>query len=487
MTNNLFPEALTFDDILIQPGHSKVLPSEVETKTQFTKKIELNIPILSAAMDTVTESRTAITMAQHGGLGFIHKNLSIEGQAAEVAKVKRSETGMIVDPITLTPDATIRQAIDIMSKQGISGFPVTEKGKLVGILTNRDLRFVDNLNTKVSQIMTKDNLVTVKENVTSEQAKRLLQKHKIEKLLVVDKNKNLKGLITVKDLEKAKKFPLAVKDKYSRLLVGAAIGVGNEGLKRAEALVDAGVDVIAVDTAHGHSQMVLDTVKKLKKRYKALQVIAGNIATKEATLALIQAGADAIKVGVGPGSICTTRVVSGIGVPQVHAVSTCVQVAKKHGIPVISDGGIKYSGDFVKALAIGANTVMIGSLLAGTDESPGEIILYQGRSYKLYRGMGSIGAMRQGSKDRYFQSDVSEARKLVPEGIEGRVPHRGPLSDSLYQLVGGLRSGMGYVGAKTLPELRKKAKFVRITSAGLKESHVHDVIVTKEAPNYRLD
>lgn len=487
MSSELFPLALTFDDILLKPCHSEILPSSVETRTKLTKKIELNIPIASAAMDTVTEAKTAITMAQDGGLGVIHKNMTIEEQAAEVVKVKRSETGMIVDPITLTPDATVEMALNIMQRQHISGFPVTQNGKLVGILTNRDLRFVDNHNTKVSDVMTKDKLITVKENVTREECRRLFQKYRIEKLLVVDKNQNLKGLITVKDMEKAQKYPNAVKDELARLLVGAAVGVGAEGLQRTEALVDAGVDVIVIDTAHGHSEMVLEAVRAVKKRFKAVQVIAGNIATKDAAAALIAAGVDAIKVGVGPGSICTTRIVSGVGVPQVHALLECVSVAKKAGVPIISDGGIKYSGDVVKALAIGANVVMIGSLLAGTDEAPGEIILYQGRSYKVYRGMGSLGAMRQGSKDRYFQADVSEARKLVPEGIEGRVPYRGPLSDSLYQLVGGLRSGMGYLGAKSIAELQKRADFVRITSAGLKESHVHDVIVTKEAPNYRMD
>lgn len=487
MSSELFPLALTFDDILLKPCHSEILPSQVETKTRLTKKIEINIPIASAAMDTVTEAKTAITMAQNGGLGVIHKNMTIEEQAAEVVKVKRSETGMIVDPITLTPDATVEMALNIMQRQHISGFPVTQNGKLVGILTNRDLRFVDNHKTQISEVMTKDKLITVKENVTREECRKLFQKYRIEKLLVVDKNQNLKGLITVKDMEKAQQFPNAVKDELSRLLVGAAVGVGDEGLRRTEALVDAGADVIVIDTAHGHSEMVLEAVKVVKKRFKTIQVIAGNIATKDAATALIAAGVDAIKVGVGPGSICTTRIVSGVGVPQVQALLDCISVAKKAGVPIISDGGIKYSGDVVKALAIGASVVMIGSLLAGTDEAPGEIILYQGRSYKVYRGMGSLGAMREGSKDRYFQADVSEARKLVPEGIEGRVPYRGPLSDSLYQLVGGLRSGMGYLGAKSISELQKRADFVRITSAGLKESHVHDIIVTKEAPNYRMD
>ena len=483
----MFPEALTFDDVLLKPGHSKVLPSAVRTKTRLTKTITLNMPLLSAAMDTVTESRTAIAMAQHGGLGIIHKNLSIEQQASEVERVKRSETGMIVDPITLGPDDTIGKAWQIMKDKHISGFPVIKSKKLVGILTNRDIRFLQDAKTVVKDVMTKDNRVTLRENVTRKEAIALLHKHRIEKLLVVDRNKNLKGLISIQDIEKAKKFPHASKDQRSRLLVGAAVGVGEDGVKRAEALVHAGVDVIAVDTAHGHSQGVLDTVQTLRKRFKNLALIAGNIATKEAALALIVAGVDAIKVGVGPGSICTTRIVTGVGVPQIHALQDCVAVAKKAGVCVISDGGIKYSGDIIKALAVGANTVMIGSLFAGTEETPGELILYQGRSYKRYRGMGSLDAMGMGSKDRYFQSDVEEAEKLVPEGIEGRVPYRGPLSETLYQLVGGLRSGMGYVGAKDIDELQKKAKFVRITSAGLKESHVHDVIVTKEAPNYRID
>jgi len=434
---------------------------------------------------------TAIAMAQNGGLGVMHKNMTPEEQAHEVYKVKRSETGIVVDPICLDPDSTVERALQIKAQNHISGFPVTKNGKkdgkLVGILTNRDLWFVTNKKIKVKELMTKENLITIGEKFTRQQAERLLQKHRIEKLLVVDRNKNLKGLITVRDIEKTKKYPNAVKDKMSRLLVGAAIGVGSDSMKRAEALYDAHVDVIVVDTAHGHSYMVLDMVRDIKKRFKGVQVIGGNIGTAEAARDLIKAGADGLKVGIGPGSICTTRIVSGVGIPQMYALSQCVAVAKKAGVPVISDGGIKYSGDIVKAIAIGANVVMIGSLFAGTDEAPGEIILYQGRSYKLYRGMGSLGAMRQGSKDRYFQADVTEAKKMVPEGIEGRVPYRGSLSDSLYQLMGGLRSGMGYVGAKTIDELQKKAQFVQITAAGLKESHVHDVIVTKEAPNYRID
>jgi len=485
--NPLFPEALTFDDILLKPGESRVLPKDANTKSQLTKSIFLNIPILSAAMDTVTEARTAICMAQNGGIGIIHKNMTVEEQVTEVLKVKKSETGMVVDPICLKPTDTVETALAVMVRQNVSGFPVTENGKLVGILTNRDLRFLQDPKATVSSVMTHEDLVTAPENVTMEEAKALLQKHRIEKLLVVDKDHRLKGLITVKDIEKTKQHPFAVKDDRQRLIVGAAVGVGEEGFLRAQALANAGVDIVVVDTAHGHSAGVIEAVKRLKKSLPNLQVMAGNIATAEATRALIDAGADAVKVGIGPGSICTTRIVSGVGVPQVHALTECVPVAQKAGIPVISDGGIKYSGDLVKALAIGASAIMVGSLFAGTDEAPGEIILYQGRSYKLYRGMGSISAMQQGSKDRYFQSDVSEVGKLVPEGIEGRVPYRGSLSDSLYQLIGGLRAGMGYVGSANIEELRQKAKFVRITSAGLRESHVHDVIVTKEAPNYRVD
>ncbi len=483
----MFPHALTFDDILLQPGFSQTLPKDVDTKTILTKKIALNIPLISAAMDTVTEAPTAIAMAQNGGLGIIHKNMTIEQQATEVTKVKRSETGIIVDPICLDPDDTVAKALAIKAEHNISGFPVTKNKKLVGILTNRDLRFNTNKNLKVSEVMTKENLVTVSPGVTIPQAKKLLQKHRIEKLLVVDADNNLKGMITVRDIEKNEKYPNAVKDSKSRLLVGGAVSVGDEGLQRALALHEAGVDVIVVDSAHGHSQMIIDVIKKIKQKIKNSQLIAGNIATAEAARDLIRAGADALKVGIGPGSICTTRIVSGVGVPQVHALQVCCDAAKKAGIPVIADGGIKYSGDIVKAIAVGAQAAMIGSLFAGTDEAPGETILYQGRSYKMYRGMGSLGAMRDGSKDRYFQGDVTEAKKLVPEGIEGRVPYRGPLADSIYQLIGGLRSGMGYVGAKNLHELREKARLVQITTAGLKESHVHDVIVTKEAPNYIVD
>lgn len=483
---NLFPEALTFDDILLKPGLSNILPKDAETTCRLTRTITLNIPLVSAAMDTVTEAETAIAMAQTGGIGIIHKNLSPEHQAREVLKVKKAETGMVVDPISLSPDAAIEDALKLMAEYNISGFPVVEKQKVVGILTNRDLRFLKNAQQKVKEIMTQK-VVTVRENVSMDEAKALLQKHRIEKLVVVDAENNLKGLITVKDIEKTKKHPQAAKDAHQRLLVGAAVSVGEEALKRAKLLVEAGADVIVVDTAHGHSQGVLDTVSRIKKEFGLVQVIAGNIATAEAVEDLIKAGADAVKVGIGPGSICTTRIVSGVGVPQVHALRECTPVARAHGVPVISDGGIKYSGDIAKAIAIGADTIMIGSLFAGTDEAPGEVILYQGRSYKMYRGMGSLSAMKQGSRDRYAQADVTEEKKLVPEGIEGRVPYRGPITESIYQLIGGLRAGMGYVGAKNLLELREKAKFVRITQAGLRESHVHDVIVTKEAPNYRMD
>ena len=482
-----FRQALTFDDVLLVPARSSVLPGDAKTKTKLTPKIELNIPLISAAMDTVTEAKTAITMAQHGGLGIIHKNMTIEDQARQVLQVKKSESGMIVDPITLSPNQTIADALNVMSEEGISGLPVTNnKGKLLGILTNRDLRFEKKLSKKVSEVMTKDDLVTVSEKVTSDQAKKLLHKHRIEKLLVVDKNNFLKGLITVKDIEKTKQFPLACKDRLGRLRVGGAISVGADGLERAQALCEAGVDVIVLDTAHGHSKMVLDSVKQIKKKLKNVEIIAGNVATGEACADLIKCGADAIKVGVGPGSICTTRIISGIGVPQVTAIQDCVRVAEKTKTPIISDGGIKYSGDVLKALAAGADVVMIGSMFAGTDESPGDIVLYQGRSYKDYRGMGSLSAMKEGSKDRYFQQDVQQDSKFVPEGIEGRVPYKGPLASSIYQVMGGVRSGMGYLGCGTIKDVQKKAQFVQISAAGLKESHVHDVIITKEAPNYKL-
>lgn len=481
-----FPLALTYDDVLLVPAKSKVLPRDVSTKSKLTAKIELNIPLISAAMDTVTESATAITMAQHGGMGIIHKNLSIEAQVQEVRKVKKYESGMVVDPLTIGPDQAISDAVALMQKYSISGLPVTRSGKLVGILTNRDLRFLKNLKQKVSAVMTKENLITVSEKVTTEEAKKLLQQHRIEKLLVVDKAGHLKGLITVKDIEKNIKYPLAVKDELGRLRVGAAVSVGDLALERAQALYEEGADVICVDSAHGHSESVVEMVARIRKVLTKVQIIAGNITTAEAATDLIRAGADAIKVGVGPGSICTTRIVTGVGVPQITAIQNCVEVACKAGVPIIADGGVKFSGDIVKALACGASVVMVGSLIAGTDEAPGEVVLFQGRSYKVYRGMGSLGAMRDGSKDRYFQADVVEEAKFVPEGIEGRVPYKGSLANSLYQMVGGIRSGMGYLGASTIEEMQKKAHFVRITNAGLRESHVHDVIITKEAPNYNV-
>ncbi len=479
------PLALTFDDLLLLPGYSRVLPSEVDVSTWLTRTIRLNIPIVSAAMDTVTEADTAISLARHGGLGFIHKNMPIPAQALEVTKVKKSESGMIVDPVTVTPDTSLREVMEVMSRYRVSGVPVVENGrKLVGIITNRDLRFETNLDQPVAKVMTKDNLVTVREGITLEESKKILHEHRIEKLLVVDSEGNLKGLITIKDIEKVRKYPHAAKDELGRLRVGAAIGVGDEGLERAEALIKADVDVICVDSAHGHSERVLATIKELKRNWPDVQVVGGNVATAEGAKALIDAGADAVKVGVGPGSICTTRVVAGVGVPQITAIMEAAKVCIPAGVPIIADGGIKFSGDITKALAAGAQSVMIGSLFAGTEESPGETILYQGRRYKVYRGMGSIDAMRCGSSDRYGQQPE---QKMVPEGIVGRVPYRGPLADSVFQLVGGLRSGMGYVGAANLEELRTKARFVRITAAGLRESHVHDVTITKEAPNYRVE
>ncbi|HET9597131.1 MAG TPA: IMP dehydrogenase [Anaeromyxobacteraceae bacterium] len=479
-------EALTFDDVMLVPGESDVLPKQVETVSRLTRGIQLQVPIVSAAMDTVTEAQMAIAMAAVGGLGFIHKNLSVEAQAAEVAKVKRYESAVVADPVTIEPEARLGQAVALMREHGISGVPVTRRGRLVGILTNRDLRFERNLEQRVEDVMTKE-LITAREGVTIEEAKDLLHRHRIEKLLVVNEMHELRGLITIKDIEKISKHPNAAKDAKGRLLCGAAVGVGADREARIAALVKAGVDVIAIDTAHGHSRGVMDAVRATKSTFRNLELVAGNVATAEATDALCKAGVDAVKVGIGPGSICTTRVVAGVGVPQITAVDDCARAAERHGVPVISDGGVKYSGDVVKALAAGASTVMIGSLLAGTEEAPGETILYQGRSYKSYRGMGSIGAMKEGSKDRYFQSDVTEADKLVPEGIEGRVPYKGPLAMNVFQLVGGLRSGMGYVGCRTIPELQKRARFIRISSAGLRESHVHDVIVEKEAPNYRID
>ncbi len=479
-------EALTFDDVLLVPGESDVLPKMVETASRLTRNIHLHVPIASAAMDTVTEALMAIAMASVGGIGFIHKNLSVEAQAAEVAKVKRYESAVVAEPVTIEPEARLAQAVALLREHGISGVPVTRKGRLVGILTNRDLRFERNLEQRVEDVMTKD-LITAREGVTIEEAKDLLHRHRIEKLLVVNEAFELRGLITIKDIEKISQHPNAAKDGKGRLLCGAAVGVGPDREARIGALLKAGVDVIALDTAHGHSRSVIDAVRSTKANFKGVELVAGNVATGEAAEALCKAGADGVKVGIGPGSICTTRIVAGVGVPQITAVDDCARAADRHGVPVISDGGVKYSGDVVKALAAGASTVMIGSLFAGTEEAPGETILYQGRSYKSYRGMGSIGAMKEGSKDRYFQADVAEADKLVPEGIEGRVPYKGSVAMNVFQLVGGLRSGMGYVGCKSIPELRQKARFIRISSAGLRESHVHDVIVEKEAPNYRID
>jgi len=479
-------QAYTFDDLLLLPSHSKVLPSDVDLSTRLTKTITLNIPLVSAAMDTVTEHRTAITMAREGGLGIIHKNMNPTDQVKEVQKVKKSESGMIVDPITVEEGQTVGEVNEIMGTYHISGVPVVRGGKkLVGIVTNRDLRFVTDENLRVQDVMTSKNLVTAKAGITLEQSKALLHEHRIEKLLVVDDDGNLQGLITIKDLEKIKKFPYSAKDDFGRLRVGAAIGVGTD-LDHVEQLVKVGVDIVVLDSAHGHSQNIINMVTKVKDAFPDLPVIAGNVATAEGVQHLIEAGADCVKVGVGPGSICTTRIVAGVGVPQMTAIRNCAEVGDKYDVPIIADGGIKFSGDITKAIGIGARVIMIGSLFAGTDESPGETFLYQGRTYKGYRGMGSLGAMKKGSSDRYFQEGIESQAKFVPEGIEGRVPYRGPLSSTIYQLMGGLRSGMGYVGAASIDELRKKAKFVRITAAGLKESHVHDVIITKESPNYWL-
>jgi IMP dehydrogenase len=479
-------DAYTFDDVLIVPLKSDVLPTEVRTNTRLTNSIELNVPIVSSAMDTVTESRLAIALAQQGGIGIIHKNMSIDKQAAEVDKVKRSESGMIVDPITMSPNDKIEDAVKLMAHYKISGVPITEDGRLVGILTNRDLRFETRFHLPIREVMTKDDLVTVPVGTTLEEAQRILHKHRIEKLLVVDKNQKLKGLITVKDITKKIKYPLSAKDNQGRLRVGAAIGATGDYLERMAELVRAKVDVIVVDTAHGHSSRVLSAVKETKKRFPEMGIVAGNIATEEAARDLVHAGVDAVKVGMGPGSICTTRVVSGVGMPQITAILACARATREANIPLIADGGIKFSGDITKALAAGANCVMIGSLFAGTDESPGETILYQGRTFKSYRGMGSLGAMQEGSRDRYGQ-DMELPGKLVPEGIEGRVPYKGPLSSMVTQLVGGLRSGMGYCGVNTIEELQQKTRFVKITDASLRESHVHDVFITKEAPNYQLD
>ncbi|MEW6319873.1 MAG: IMP dehydrogenase [Acidobacteriota bacterium] len=496
--------ALTFDDVLLVPQHSSVLPASVDVSTRLTRRIALNVPLLSAAMDTVTESEMAIAMAQHGGLGVVHKNLSIEEQASEVDRVKRSESGMIVNPITLSPRHQISEALDLMRRYRISGVPITEdgskEGRLVGILTNRDLRFETNIDRPVSAVMTKENLITVPVGTTLDEAREILHQRKVEKLLVVDQQFRLKGLITVKDIQKAIKYPNAAKDSLGRLRCGAAVGIARDTLERAQALVAAHVDVLVVDTAHGHSQGVLDIVRDIRRAFPDVDLIAGNVATAEATEALVRLGVDAVKVGIGAGSICTTRVVAGIGVPMISAVHECAAAAARHDIPVIADGGIRFSGDVVKALAVGASTVMIGNLFAGTDESPGELILYQGRTFKEYRGMGSIGAMRRGSRDRYFQDDFElesgtspagrgglGTEKLVPEGIEGRVPHKGSISMVVHQLVGGLRAGMGYCGAASIPALQRDAQLIRITNAGHRESHVHDVTITKEAPNYRME
>ena len=487
MLEDRIPEALTFDDVLLVPQRSEVLPSEVDVSTRLTKKIALSIPIVSAAMDTVTEAPLAIAMAQEGGLGIIHKNMTIPAQASEVDKVKRSESGMIVDPVTVSPTARVAEALEVMARYRISGVPVTQGPKLVGILTNRDLRFETRTHLPVSDLMTKDDLITVPVGTTLEQAKEILHRHKVEKLLVVDRDYNLKGLITVKDIQKQIKYPNACKDSLGRLRVGAALGVTPDVLDRAAALIEAKVDVVVIDTAHGHTSRVLETIEAFRKRFPDQELIAGNVGTFEGTAELVSAGVSAVKVGMGPGSICTTRIVSGSGMPQITAISQAAKAAAKADIPIIADGGVKFSGDVVKALAAGASSVMIGSLFAGTDESPGELILRQGRSFKSYRGMGSIGAMKEGSRDRYFQEFEGNSQKLVPEGIEGMVPYKGPLSAMVQQLVGGLRAGMGYCGTPTMKDLQARAKFVRISSAGLKESHVHDVIITKEAPNYRLE
>ena len=488
MITEKISEGLTFDDVLLVPAHSDVLPTETDTSTQFTRGIRLQIPLCSAAMDTVTEASLAIAIAQQGGLGVVHKNLSIERQAEEVDKVKRSESGMIVDPVTIRQDRPVREALNVMERYHISGVPVVdEDGHLVGIITNRDLRFETRFDLPVSEVMTKQPLVSVPVGTTLDQAKQVLQKHRIEKLLVVDDEKRLKGLITVKDIQKAIRYPTAAKDELGRLRVAAAIGATGDFKERADELVKRRVDCLVVDTAHGHSSRVIEAVREIKRRYPDSQLIAGNIGTGEAARALIDAGVDANKVGIGPGSICTTRVVAGAGVPQISAIRSCVEASRGTGVPIISDGGVKFSGDMAKAIAAGADVVMIGSLFAGTEEAPGEVILYQGRSFKMYRGMGSISAMREGSRDRYAQERTEVESKLVPEGIEGRVPYRGTLAEMVTQLVGGLRSGMGYTGCRTIKEFQEKTRFLRVTAAGLRESHVHDVVITKEAPNYRLE
>ncbi len=479
--------ALTFDDILLVPQYSEIVPSQVSTSTEFARGKKLNIPVISSAMDTVTESKVARIMAQMGGLGVIHKNLTVEQQSLEVERVKKYESGMITDPITLPPDALVSEAMELMRKYSISGVPVTVQKRLVGILTNRDLRFEQNLNQPIKNLMTSKDLVTAQAGTTLEQAKKILQSHRIEKLPVVDSEGILKGLITIKDIEKNEQFPQASKDDRGRLLVAAAVGIGDQAIARSEALVQSQVDILVIDTAHGHSKNVIETIKTLRQKFKDVILVAGNVVTADGTESLAQAGCDVIKVGVGPGSICTTRMVAGVGMPQVSAVMKCSQAAKRLGKTIIADGGVKFSGDITKILAVGAQTVMIGNLIAGAEESPGETILYQGRTYKLYRGMGSLGAMAQGSKDRYGQMDVVDTDKLVPEGIEGRVPYKGHLSTIIHQLVGGLKSGMGYLGASTIADLQEKAQIVRISHQGLRESHVHNVSITKEAPNYRIE
>ncbi len=487
MPNPLFEEAYSFDDMLLVPSYSDVLPKDVTVHTRLTRHISLSVPIVSAAMDTVTEADAAISMAREGGLGFIHRNLEIKTQALEVDKVKKSESGMIVDPVTIRPNQKVAEVLKLMEQYRISGVPVTQGDKLVGIVTNRDLRFETDMDKQVADVMTKDRLVTVSEGIGLEESKKLLHEHRIEKLLVVDKNGRLTGLITIKDIEKIKKYPNACKDGFGRLRVGAAVGVGSDMEERAEALLKAGADVILIDTSHGHSKNVIDAVRRLKGTFKDIELVAGNVGAAAGAEDLIKAGVDGVKIGIGPGSICTTRIVAGVGVPQLTAIMNCRPVSKKTGVPLIADGGIRFSGDITKAIGAGADCVMIGGLFAGSEESPGELVLYQGRSYKVYRGMGSIEAMKMGSKDRYYQGDDTEGDKLVPEGIVGRVPYRGSLQANIFQLVGGLKAGMGYCGCRSLDELREKARFVKITAAGIRETHVHDVIITKEAPNYRME
>lgn len=487
MKNGTIDEAFSFDDVLLVPGYSEVLPAQVETRTQLTRNIMLNIPITSAAMDTVTESRTAISVAREGGMGFIHRNMTIEDQVREVGQVKKSESGMIVDPVTIHPNQKIAEVVKFMEDYRISGLPVTEGDRLVGIVTNRDLRFESDLDKKVSEVMTSENLITVSEGIGLEESKKLLHEHRIEKLLVVDAGGKLTGLITIKDIEKIKKYPNACKDGMGRLRVGAAVGVGDDMEERVHELLKAGADVILIDTSHGHSKNVIDASKRLKNNFEKIELISGNVATEDGAKALIDAGVDGVKIGIGPGSICTTRIVAGVGVPQMTAIRNCREIADKSGVPLIADGGIKFSGDITKAIGAGAHTVMLGSLFAGAEESPGELIIFQGRRYKVYRGMGSLEAMKEGSKDRYYHGEDVEEDKLVPEGIVGRVPYRGSIRENILQLVGGLKAGMGYAGCGTIHELRECAKFVKISAAGMRESHVHDVIITKEAPNYRLD